>query len=53
MAKNTGEFFPHQVVDRTHPLVKGVNTRFDIPHSRYNGISEAQFENAGSKSFSC
>ena len=41
--------FPHQVVDRTHPLVKGVNTRFDIPHSRFNGISEAQFKNAGAK----
>ena len=41
--------FPHQVVDRSHPLVKGVNTRFDIPHSRYNGISEAQFKNAGVK----
>ena len=41
--------FPHQVVDRSHPLVKGVNTRFDIPHSRYNGISEAQFNKAGVK----
>ena len=41
--------FPHQVVDRTHPLVKGVNTRFDIPHSRFNGISEAQFKKAGAK----
>ena len=41
--------FPHQVVDRSHPLVKGVNTRFDIPHSRYNGISEVQFNNAGVK----
>ena len=39
--------FPHQVVDRSHPLVKGVNTRFDIPHSRYNGISETQFNKAG------
>jgi homoserine O-succinyltransferase len=41
--------FPHQVVDRAHPLVKGVNTRFDIPHSRFNGISEAQFKKAGAK----
>lgn len=41
--------FPHQVVDRSHPLVKGVNTRFDIPHSRYNGISDTQFNNAGVK----
>ena len=41
--------FPHKVIDRSHPLVKGVNTRFDIPHSRFNGISEAQFEKAGAK----
>ena len=41
--------FPHKVIDRSHPLVKGVNTRFDIPHSRFNGISEAQFKNAGAK----
>ena len=41
--------FPHQVIDRAHPLVKGVNTRFDIPHSRFNEISEAQFKKAGAK----
>ena len=38
--------FPHKVIDRTHPLVKGVNTRFDIPHSRFNEVSESQFEEA-------
>ena len=38
--------FPHQVIDRTHPLVKGVNTRFDIPHSRFNEVTESQFEEA-------
>ncbi|SFV86887.1 Homoserine O-succinyltransferase [hydrothermal vent metagenome] len=41
--------FPHQVQDRTHPLMKGVNTQFDVPHSRYNAISKAQFEQAGVK----
>ena len=41
--------FPHQVVDRTHPLVKGVNTRFDVPHSRHNEISRSQFEEANIK----
>ena len=40
--------FPHQVTKRDHPLVKGVNTRFDIPHSRFNEISESQFKNSGS-----
>ncbi|MCS5591893.1 MAG: homoserine O-succinyltransferase [Gammaproteobacteria bacterium] len=38
--------FPHQVVDRHHPLVNGVNTRFDIPHSRFNEVAESQFEKA-------
>lgn len=41
--------YPHQVVDRTHPLVLGVNTRFDVPHSRFNDISRAQFHAAGIK----
>ena len=41
--------FPHQVIDRTHPLVSGVSTRFDIPHSRFNEISESQFNEAGVK----
>ncbi len=39
--------FQHRVVDRAHPLVNGVNTRFDVPHSRYNHISREQFEAAG------
>lgn len=37
----------HRVVDRRHPLVMGVNTRFDVPHSRFNDVSRAQFEAAG------
>ncbi len=41
--------FPHQVTDKEHPLVAGVNTRFDIPHSRFNEISESQFVTAGAK----
>ncbi len=39
--------YPHRVVDRRHPLVAGVNTRFDVPHSRFNEIGEDQFESAG------
>ncbi len=38
--------YPHYLVDREHPLVAGVNTRFDVPHSRYNNISREQFETA-------
>ncbi len=39
--------FPHQVERSHHPLVNDVNTVFDVPHSRYNEISRAQFEAAG------
>jgi homoserine O-succinyltransferase len=38
--------FPHRVIDKIHPLVAGVNTRFDIPHSRFNQIDREQFEQA-------
>jgi len=41
--------YPHYLLDRQHPLVAGVNTRFDIPHSRYNNICRQQFETAGLK----
>ncbi len=39
--------YPHRVVDRRHPLVWGVNTRFDVPHSRFNQIDRTQFDAAG------
>lgn len=39
--------YPHRVLMRTHPLVGNVNTCFDVPHSRFNDISRAQFESAG------
>jgi homoserine O-succinyltransferase/O-acetyltransferase len=39
--------YSHHVTDRRHPLVRGVNTRFDVPHSRYNEVSREQFEVAG------
>ena len=39
--------YPHHVVDRHHPLVNDVNTRFDVPHSRWNAVTRDQFEAAG------
>jgi len=39
--------FCHRVTDRSHPLVHGINTRFDVPHSRFNQIDRSQFEAAG------
>lgn len=41
--------FPHTVVARNHPLVNAINTRFHVPHSRWNEISTEQFEQAGLK----
>ncbi|MEJ2609511.1 MAG: homoserine O-succinyltransferase [Candidatus Thiodiazotropha sp.] len=41
--------YSHRVIDSEHPLVNDVNTRFDVPHSRYNQITRDQFEQAGLK----
>lgn len=41
--------FQHWVKDKTHPLVSDINTRFDVPHSRYNKMSRQQFMDAGLK----
>lgn len=38
--------FSHRVTNRQHPLVRGINTRFDVPHSRYNQIDREQFDAA-------
>jgi len=35
--------FPHHIVDKKHPLINDINTRFDVPHSRWNAISREQF----------
>lgn len=39
--------FKSRVRQRAHPLVQGMNTVFDVPHSRYNQITWEQFEDAG------
>lgn len=41
--------FTHRVVEQRHPLVESTNTLFDVPHSRFNEISRAQFEAAGAR----
>ncbi len=41
--------YSHRVSDRSHPLVSGVNTRFDVPHSRFYQVDKAQFEAGGLK----
>jgi len=47
LAEKCWGVFQHEVVDRSHPLVNDINTRFDVPHSRYNEITQQQFEDAG------
>jgi homoserine O-succinyltransferase len=39
--------FAHHLNNRTHPLVVEINTRFDVPHSRFNDISQAMMEAVG------
>jgi homoserine O-succinyltransferase len=41
--------FTHRVVQRKHPLVAGINTRFETPHSRWNDVPPRQIEAAGMK----
>jgi homoserine O-succinyltransferase len=38
--------FSHHVRNK-HPLVNNINTRFDVPHSRFNQIAKDQFQAAG------
>jgi len=39
--------YSHRVHRRDHPLLREINTRFDVPHSRHNDVSREQFEAAG------
>jgi homoserine O-succinyltransferase len=46
LAKRWG-VFPHRTLRPDHPLLHGTNTRFDVPHSRWNEITSAQLEAVG------
>ena len=39
--------YRHRVCDRSHPLTQDVNTQFDAPHSRWNDIPRAKWDDAG------
>jgi len=41
--------FEHRVTDVIHPLTRHINTRFDIPHSRFNQITKQQLSEVGVK----
>ena len=49
LAEKKWGVFPHKVTDKSHPLVIDINTRFDVPHSRWNEVSREQFESASLK----
>lgn len=39
--------YSHAVTLREHPLVIDLNTRFDVPHSRFNQVDRAELEAVG------
>jgi len=39
--------FTHRVTQTAHPLLRDINTRFDVPHSRWNEVTRAEMEAAG------
>jgi homoserine O-succinyltransferase len=39
--------YNHYVVETKHPMLRDINTRFDVPHSRYNDVTRKQLEAAG------
>jgi homoserine O-succinyltransferase len=39
--------YSHTITRPEHPLMRGINTRFDAPHSRYNEITRSQLNDAG------
>jgi homoserine O-succinyltransferase len=47
LAKKRWGVYSHRVADPDHPLLRDLNTRFDVPHSRHNAITPRQFREAG------
>lgn len=39
--------YSHRVLDRAHPLVADINTRFDVPHSRFNEVFQDDMQRVG------
>lgn len=39
--------FQHRLTTKDHPLTRHMNTRFDVPHSRYNEVSKQQLKEKG------
>ena len=41
--------YSHKVMDRKHPLIAEINTRFDVPHSRFNEVFAEDLQQHGVK----
>ncbi|WP_428355216.1 homoserine O-succinyltransferase MetA [Methyloprofundus sp.] len=41
--------YAHKVIDRKHPLIAEINTRFDVPHSRFNEVFQQDLQQHGVK----
>jgi len=41
--------YSHRITETKHPLLRNINTRFDVPHSRNNDVSQTQLQAAGFK----
>ena len=41
--------FSHKVTHKNHPLIAEINSRFDVPHSRFNEIFQSDMERCGLK----
>jgi len=39
--------YSHRITEPLHPLVSNINTRFDVPHSRFNEVTRQQLNSAG------
>jgi len=39
--------YDHKVINRKHPLIAEINTRFDVPHSRFNEVFQDNLEQHG------
>jgi len=39
--------YSHRVANKEHPLLRDINTRFDVPHSRFNAVYREPLERAG------
>jgi homoserine O-succinyltransferase/O-acetyltransferase len=47
MQKKTWGVFTHRLTGVEHPLTRHMNTRFDVPHSRFNQITSRQLKEKG------